>query len=202
MRRSGAFISATRKQPRQISCTHHVEVADHVDERVALIGRHTIPGEVFELVQDLLPRERWCIESRVGRDFPCQRATISQCDCDACRHLVWKSVRVRRIGPDRNPAEQSLDIVGANAFRSEPRRQHLLVQDCNSDQIRETVIGVFLRADDALVALFAAADDLVGDVEDLNLDYDRRLPPKTDTAVSIPALHRLRSVHESRRCAG
>ena len=67
-------------------------------------------------------------------------------------------------------AEQLLNIGALDAVGRKLRWQNLVVQKRHGNQVRQAVIGIFFRADDALVALFATADDLVGDVEGLDVD--------------------------------
>ena len=105
--------------------------------------------------------------SRISRDSvrPSFRVTATRAGISSGNLCEYSGV-----GRTEHAAEQLLNIGALDAVRRKLRWQNLVVEKRHGNQVRQAVVGIFLRADDALVALFAAADDLVGDVEGLDVD--------------------------------
>ena len=69
-----------------------------------------------------------------------------------------------------DPPQQRLHVRRDDPFGRELLGQHLPVEQRDGEQVGERVVGLLLRADLLLAALLAAADDVVGDLEGLELD--------------------------------
>ena len=78
----------------------------------------------------------------------------------------------RQVGgrADIDPSQQLLHVRGDDPLRRELLRQHLSVEQRDGEQVGQRVVGLLLGADLLLPALLAAADDVVGDLERLQLD--------------------------------
>ena len=82
--------------------------------------------------------------------------------------LGWEARR--DPGRDGPHAPQKLLHVGDDALGRELRGHDLTVEERDGQQVGERVVGLLLACAPRLVALFAAADDVVGDIEDVELD--------------------------------
>lgn len=80
--------------------------------------------------------------------------------------FVREATRHFRIRPNVDAPQEVLYIGSVDALRSELRRQHLPIEQSDRDQVWKRVIRLLLCANQLLVAFFATADDVVGDVED------------------------------------
>ncbi len=99
-----------------------------------------------------------------------KRPPVSRLDHDVAGHRVREFEAIGRRRPHRDLPQQILDVGTLNPFRQVLLGHDLVVQNGRRHHVLQTVIGLFFCAHDGLVAFLAAADDVVGYVE--NLDFD------------------------------
>ena len=75
-----------------------------------------------------------------------------------------------RIGADAHAPKQSLDILPPNPIGGILARQKFAVQKDCRNHVREAVVRILLGSNARLRALFASADDIEGDIEDVDID--------------------------------
>jgi hypothetical protein len=66
--------------------------------------------------------------------------------------------------------EQLLHIVALNSVGKILFRHHVSIQDCHRKKIRQAMVGLFLCTHKLLGAFLAAADDIVCDIEDSDVN--------------------------------
>ena len=74
------------------------------------------------------------------------------------------------VGAHLDPAQQLLHVAGGDPLRQVLLGQHLAVEQRDREQVGQRVVGLLLGRDLVLGALLAAADDVVGDLEGVELD--------------------------------
>ena len=117
------------------------------------------------------------------------RPAVAQRDPQPARHLRGKLAAKSVQRPHHHFPQQFLHVAALDPLRTELLRRHLTVEQHHRHEIRQTVIGLLLGADQGLVTLLAAADDVVRRVKGVDLDPGdlRRLelvPPAKPQAAS------------------
>src|SRR6266446_6623887 len=98
---------------------------------------------------------------------------LTEVNHDAARHRVREFKAIGRRRPHHDLLQQILDVGTLNSFRQILLGHDLAVQNGRRHHTPQTVTGLFFCAYDGLVA---AADDVMGHVEDLNVDSLHVMP--------------------------
>jgi hypothetical protein len=139
-------------------------------------GRATPPPartrcrETLELGGDIVPAHRASAEAQIVALLGEQGATVAQDDAEPAGVLGREASGEVGRGPHGDAPQQRLHVGGGDPLGEELLGQHLAVEQGDGEQVRERVVGLLLGAYLRLHALLAAADDVVGDLEDLQLD--------------------------------
>src|SRR5690606_27125970 len=103
--------------------------------------------------------------AKVVRTFANEGATVVEDDAEAAWALVGKTRAQRRIRANDDTSQKLLHVAIRNALRLVLNRPHGAIQSSHGKEVRKRVIGLLSCLHERFVALFAASDDLEGDVE-------------------------------------
>ena len=89
---------------------------------------------------------------------------------DGRADLVGKPIGEFGARPHDKAMQQGLNVISQDPVGCVLRRQDVAVNQRHTDHILQRMIGFLLGPDDRLIAFLATADDIEGDVEDVDFD--------------------------------
>jgi hypothetical protein len=117
-----------------------------------------------------LPRQRTRVKSFVVRLLHVEAPAVEESDRETDRHFPRKPLGEGSVRANDHATQHPLDVIFPNPLGGVLLRHELAIQECHGDHVREPVVGLLFRSDLRLLALCAAANDVEGDVEGVDLD--------------------------------
>ena len=158
------------EQCSQVARLQLVEIGDDASQFRQELGPDSRPCEPLELLPCPLPAHRAGPETFVVRLLGRQGRAAEELDAHPAGVLRGEAGGQvgRRVNLDL--PQQPLNIGSRDPFGRELLGHHLPIQERDRQQVGKRVVGLLFRADFLLCAFLAAADDVVGDLERLQLD--------------------------------
>src|SRR5579875_1694307 len=142
----------------------------YVLELSLFLGVQDPASQPLELSCYHAPTHRMGQKALVIFDFFCQRPSILRSNAYRAGHRLWKPQTEFSVGDDGYLSHELLHVSTFDPFRKILGRHHLSVAQRHRQDVRETVVCLFLCLNREFLALLAPSDYPVGDVEYLDLD--------------------------------
>src|SRR5579871_437942 len=167
---SGRATTGGGQEAHQLCDRDVVEVGDRVDERPPQVRVRMLRGDPVKLLDGARPGQGPRVETGVVQFLDAHSPARAPVDADRARHTLGKLATVFRPRPYRDSLQQRLYVVAADPFRTILSRGDLTVQQRHRNHVGKAVVGFLLGPDATLVTFLAAADDMVRDIKDVDVD--------------------------------
>src|SRR5579885_3528929 len=118
----------------------------------------------------LLPGQRTSVEAFVVALLDAERVSAAQRNLDAAGHLGGEASAEGFVRVDADFTQQTLDVLPPDALRRVLCGRDFAVEQGCRHHVRQAVVGLFFGIYLVLTAFLAAADDIVGNIEDGDID--------------------------------
>src|SRR5579884_958293 len=118
----------------------------------------------------LFPGQRASIKAFVVALLDAECTPVAQGNLDAAGHLGGEAPAEGFLRVNADFTQQILDILPPDAFRRVLRGRDFAVEQGCRHHVRQAVVSLFFGIYLVLTAFLAAADDIIGDIKDGNID--------------------------------